>query len=624
MLIAPWAEAQVLHRPRQPRVGRRERQHLADDLQRLAGFAVQVDLVWLGLDHDLATGGGATESITLFCAHARNFTGAGGGEIPTRIGWPSVRVLIFHGYLLDGTGSNVYNARLAAALVALGHDVHLLCQDRHPEEQPFVDALGDWDSGELQVRALQPGGQAESPGARGRCTVYRPNIGGLLPVYVADRYEGIEARTFAQCSESEVARYIEANVAAVAEVIARARPEAALANHLVMGPVILARALDGAIPYAVKVHGSALEYTVKPSPERFLGFAREGLAGAAAVLVGSTHTAASLWHALADPELERRTRLGPPGVDVARFAPREPAVAAAGLRALAARLRSEADASAGAQAPALDGGAFARDAPAAASTLGQLDPPQDLLVAFVGKLIVSKGVDLLVAAWPLVLARIPRARLVVVGFGAYQEGLERLRAALIAGELQTAREIAHAGRALESDAEPARALKYLLAFLDRLDGAERERYLSAARGLDKQLLLTGRLDHEELAELLPACEAVVVPSTFPEAFGMVAAEAAACGALPVSAAHSGLAEVSTVLAGAIPEAAAQWLSFAVDDRAVESLAAALIGWLEADGELRERTRAGLVATVRERWSWEGVARGVIAAALGQLDELAQP
>ena len=60
-------------------------------------------------------------------------------------------------------------------------------------------------------------------------------------------------------------------------------------------------------------------------------------------------------------------------------------------------------------------------------------------------------------------------------------------------------------------------------------------------------MFTGRLDHDELAELLPACEALVVPSTFPEAFGMVAAEAAACGALPISAAHSGLAEVSDAL-----------------------------------------------------------------------------
>ena len=34
----------------------------------------------------------------------------------------------------------------------------------------------------------------------------------------------------------------------------------------------------------------------------------------------------------------------------------------------------------------------------------QLDPSRDRIVSFVGKLIVSKGLDLLFAAWPLVVA----------------------------------------------------------------------------------------------------------------------------------------------------------------------------------------------------------------------------
>ena len=45
---------------------------------------------------------------------------------------------------------------------------------------------------------------------------------------------------------------------------------------------------------------------------------------------------------------------------------------------------------------------------------------------------------------------------------------------------------------------------------------------------------------------------MAVTSTFPEAFGMVAAEAAACGALPVVADHSGLGEVARTLAAAVP------------------------------------------------------------------------
>ncbi|HST33284.1 MAG TPA: glycosyltransferase family 4 protein [Solirubrobacteraceae bacterium] len=550
-----------------------------------------------------------------------------------------MRILVFHGYLLAGTGSNVYNARLAAAFVRQGHEVHLLCQDRHPEQQGFVGAAGDWDKGALQVRELRgvpPGVSRAEAAAAGHCTVYRPDIGALLPVYVSDRYEGIQARTFAECSDEQVADYVEANVAAVRELVELVSPDVALANHLVMGPAILARALGGRVPYAVKVHGSALEYTVKPEPERFLPYAREGVAGAAGILVGSHHTAASLWQALADPQVERRTRLGPPGVDVERFVPRERPAALAELEALTARLcaspelRESVAAGAGAGAQASGGDAFARDERAAGEALGRLDPSEDRLVAFVGKLIVSKGVDLLLAAWPLVLEQVPRAKLVVVGFGAYRDGFERLRDALKQGDLERAREIAGAGRSLEADpaaaGPPAEAqpLRHLLAFLDGLSGTSLERYEAAARTLDERVVLTGRLEHEELAELLPACEAMVVPSTFPEAFGMVAAEAAACGVLPVSAAHSGLAEVSEALARAVPSAAASLLSFPVDDEAVPAIARRLTGWLTADRALRERTRAGLVETVRERWSWDGVARGVIAAAEGRLDGLPLP
>jgi glycosyltransferase involved in cell wall biosynthesis len=531
-----------------------------------------------------------------------------------------VRVLIFHGYLLDGTGSNVYNANLARALVTLGHDVHLLSQERDAQRLELVDSVGDWDGGSLRVRDLR--GDSPPRAGGGRCTVYRPDIGGLLPVYVADRYAGLEARTFSQCSDAEVARYVEANVAAVAEVAALVAPEVALANHLVMGPAILARGLAGTVPYAVKVHGSALEYTVKLEPERFLGFAREGLAGASAVLVGSRHTALSLWEALADPDLPARTRLGPPGVDVQSFAPREREAAWQGLQALVATLRAEAAATPACTEPEMPS-AFARDEREAAQALARVGA-DDATVAFVGKLIVSKGVDLLLAAWPLVLERVPAARLMVVGFGAYRSGLEALCAALAGGELERAREIALAGRALEDDASPAHALTHLLAFLDGLGGERRARYAKAAAGLSERVSFSGRLGHPELAELLPACEAVVVPSTFPEAFGMVAAEAAACGALPISAAHSGLLEVSRVLSEAVPAQAAAWLSFAVDDGAVVALAERLTAWLCAEADLRARVRAGIVATVRERWSWEGVARGVIAAAQGDLTALARP
>src|ERR687895_2353988 len=108
-----------------------------------------------------------------------------------------MKVLIFHGYLLRGTGSNIYNASLARALARLGHEVDLLCQERH------------WDAPE-------------------GVTIHNPDIGRILPVYVADRYDGFDAKPYPDLTDAELSHYIEANVAAVRAV---RDPDVALANH---------------------------------------------------------------------------------------------------------------------------------------------------------------------------------------------------------------------------------------------------------------------------------------------------------------------------------------------------------------------------------------------------------
>lgn len=447
--------------------------------------------------------------------------------------------------------------------------------------------------------------------APGSVTVYRPEIGGLLPVFVRDRYAGFEVKTFAELTDAELDRYLELNVAAVRAVVERAgEPDAALANHLVMAPVVLARA---GLRYALKVHGSDLSYTVLPDLARFGPYAREALAGANGVLVGSAHIAERLREAVGDAGTGAGVRLGPPGVDVERFAPAALAAQATErLRALAGALR----AGVGEGGDGVAGDAWSRDPGAAAAALEWFAEAGGPRVAFVGKLIVSKGVDLLLAAWPLVHAKSPGARLLVAGFGAYRDALERLWAALAAGDLGAARAIAARGRALEGG--PEEPLRYLGAFL----ADPPESYARTARAAAASVRFAGRLEHDEVADVLPACEALAFPSTHPEAFGMVAAEAAAAGVLPVSAAHSGALEVSRALAADLPADAAELVSFELGEGAVAELAARLSGWLALAEPARAGARAALRATVTRRWSWEGVARGVLAAAQGRLEELA--
>jgi glycosyltransferase involved in cell wall biosynthesis len=444
-----------------------------------------------------------------------------------------VRVLVFHGYLLRGTGSNVYNANLAQALTKLGHEVHLFCQDRRGDEMEWV------------------GG--EGPGS---VTLHVPDIGGLLPVFVADEYEGFEVKTFPELSDEELDRYLDSNVAAVREVVQElGEPDAVLANHLIMGPVILARA---GLRYALKVHGSDLNYTIRPHPDRFAPYVKEALSGANGILVGSGHTASDLFSVAGGDEVRRRVRLGPPGVDTERFRARPEEEAIAALGKLASEISSEdPDES------------FGRDGPSAAAALRHWSEG-DPRVLFVGKLLKNKGVHLLLEAWPLVLSKHPGARLLLAGFGDFREGAKELIATLDIGDTVS---------------------------------------------------ISGRLEHDEVAEVMPAADTFVMPSTFPEAFGMVAAEAAACGVPPVSADHSGMKEVSKQLAEAVGPDLAPLLSFPAEPGAVEAIADRINGWLGLPADERREAGAALAARVDELWSWENVARGVIAASCGDLDEL---
>ena len=205
--------------------------------------------------------------------------------------------------------------------------------------------------GELRVR--------DACASRSACTVYRPAIGGLLPVYVADTYEGVRGAAASPSSPTPSSTPTSRPTSGRPGG-RRARPGStvALANHLVMGPAILARALAGSASPTPSRSTARRSSTRSSRTRRFLPYAREGLAGARGVLVGSRHTAESLWAARAGARAARRsTRLGPPGVDVARL---PPARAGGGPRPGSRRWPAS-SARAPAEAGDVTGSAFDRD-----------------------------------------------------------------------------------------------------------------------------------------------------------------------------------------------------------------------------------------------------------------------
>src|SRR6476660_9430001 len=350
-----------------------------------------------------------------------------------------VRILLWHGYLLGGTGSNVYTRQLAREWSLAGHDVTVLSQEPRPEAYDLGDAA-----------------------------VVRPDVHGFLPVFVLDRYEGYEVRRVQDCAREELDAWVYANAAAIRALLPA---DLVFANHVLLGGPV--GAASGA-RYAVKAHGSELEYSMRGNPE-LQAWGRESLARAEAVFVGSQHIRRVLEEVVGHVDHVHEV---PPGVDVDEFRPGPRAQA---LAALVEEARRD---------PPNDGNERLPD-PGNAERLAEFLAEDEPTVVYFGKLLFNKGVHLLLEA-----LRELDARAVIVGFGDYREELERLA--------------------------PPRTL------------------------------FTGPLEHRHLVHLLPLADVTVVPSIFPEAFGMVAAEAAAAGSPPLVARHSGLAEIAEGLEAEYP------------------------------------------------------------------------
>jgi glycosyltransferase involved in cell wall biosynthesis len=407
-----------------------------------------------------------------------------------------MRIVLWHGYLLGGTGSNVYSRALAREWSSLGHEVVVVCQDRHAES---------YDLGGARV-------------------VVPPLPGDLLPVFVLDDYEGLRPKLLQEFTLEEREAYVEANALAVRELLPA---DLVFTNHVLLGGPV--GAACGA-RWRVKAHGSELEYSMRGNAE-LSAWGAESLRGADAVFVGSEHIRNVLEQVVGHVE---RVHEVPPGVDTDAFEPHERDDA---LRALVEEARRDPDD--GDERHPDRGNAerfadfFARDEPT---------------VVYFGKLIENKGVQVLLEALHGL-----DARAVVVGFGDYRQELEAL-------------------------APPG-------------------------------TLFTGALEHRHLVQLLPLCDVAVVPSIFPEAFGMVAAEAASAGVVPVVANHSGLAEVAAGIAAELPAERRHLVSFSTGD--ADELRQRLRGLLALPAD--ERRALGLSArrAVEAKWSWRRVAERLL-------------
>src|SRR5215212_2009979 len=162
-------------------------------------------------------------------------------------------ICILHGYLLDGSGSNLWTRAIVQSLCRNGETIHLVCQENHPEEYDFIaEAFVYGLDGSIKTIFKR-----EVP-YKGRCIMHKPQLGDTLPVFVWDRYEEFpNAVPMVELADEAINEYLKRNAEAVMQVVKTFGITAMHANHAALISVVAQQVSAAAsIPFSIMPHGS--------------------------------------------------------------------------------------------------------------------------------------------------------------------------------------------------------------------------------------------------------------------------------------------------------------------------------------------------------------------------------
>jgi glycosyltransferase involved in cell wall biosynthesis len=532
-------------------------------------------------------------------------------------------ICILHGYLLDGSGSNLWTRSVIQSLCRAGETIHLVCQESHPERFDFI--------GEAYRYHLN--GSVETIFRRevvyaGRCIMHKPQIGDTLPVYVWDRYEEFSnVVPMIELPDEAINYYLDRNTEVVMQVTQDHSISVMHANHAVLMSVVAERVSRArSIPFAIMPHGSAIEYAVKRD-ERFLRLAVGAFRAASRVFVVGREMRERVNKVFASIEgIDAKMTELKLGVDTSLFGPigiedRE--------KNIGKLLKSIADLPRGktrdmsekmlagvksditindlraaiAMASNYDGKQPDRDLE---SKFAAVDWTNDKILLSVGRIIASKGLQSIIAALPLILDKHPNSKLIVVGHGPLREALEVFIRALGQGDRPLVEKIVEWGSALEG--VEAKQFTTVRRYYEALgESGQLDDYFHKARQhmRSDRVIFTGYLTHGELRYLFPCCDVAIFPSVVAEAGPLVFLEALASGCFPLGTYFAGMAASIDSVAENLPPEDADLMKLSADEnRTVASIMAKASDALL----LGDKYKIALRRIAEYDYDWDNVAR----------------
>ena len=532
-------------------------------------------------------------------------------------------IAILHGYLLEGSGSNLWTRSIIQSLCNNGETVHLICQENHPDLYDFIcEAILYHSNGKketiLKRESVYPG----------KCIMHKPKLGNTLPVYVGDKYEEFSnPQPMINLDDEEIEKYLQINIDVLTRVVDENQVKVIHANHAVLMSVVAQQvAKKHNIPYAIMPHGSAIEYAVKKD-KRFYKYAEHAFDEAQRIYVIGKEIRSRVKELFtAIPAIESKMLELNLGVNTSLFNPVKVKKRRDKIDRLFELLKNVKRGKTALQLQSMEDELKADISKqklleiinVAASynakltdhnieeKLQMIEWDNEKIILFVGRLIASKGLHSIVTALPEILAAEPNTRLIVVGHGPQREPLEALIWALQHGHTDLVLNIVNWGRELESNGETS--LEETQLYFDHLKKSnELQTYFEKAQKyLDKnRVLFTGYLTHRELCHLFPACDVAIFPSVVAEAGPLVFLEAMASGCFPIGTYFAGMAASIDSVSQAVPTDVTDLMKLSPRaDQTVMDIITKVKKALYVDENYKEKLRDVAI----EKYDWENISK----------------
>lgn len=456
-----------------------------------------------------------------------------------------MRIGLYHGYELTGSGSNEYTRYLVRYLVAAGHEAHIICRESHPENIPYVTHAYAWKlDNEVETLFIR---HEKTPA----CFLHQLPHGMVRPVYLTDKQRAGNVKSFLALTDDELQEYHQLNDTLLTHILSTYSLDVLHANHLVYQPVAALQACKSTkTPLVIFPHGSAIEYTIK-ADNRYQDLALKGILGSSGLIIGNREVRDRILNLYPEHReiILSKTRIVGVGVDTSLFKPVKRQERDASIQKLITTNGG------GGKSPEVKDELYRRlqngDIQATRDYWHSYNhslPDTDLndhlkripwdqnILLFVGALTVGKGVQSLITALPEVLCTHPDTHLLIVGAGAYREVLEALVYAISTSNKDLLFRLCNKGLDLDRN-ELSGPWEDVQSYLHEPENLAF--ILEKGKKVDRYIHFLGRLDHSRLCYLFPCADLAVFPSVIPEAYPLVVMESLSNGVLPLVSYFSG-------------------------------------------------------------------------------------